>query len=289
MLVAISNNKISLPAWVAEREMSPFICPECRQKVVLHKGQVRVHHFKHKPPITCPYGSGETDEHFIAKKGIYDALAGHPNVTKTEIEYRGLTGVRPDVYFETQTPSCRVAVELQKSSQTIEDVERRTVSYTKLGVYVIWIFPSKEPKWVEGESDVCKIQSWHEYFHLMFFGRVYFWQNGTTVRAAHFGKFFRDTPQGNWVEDFEEKVGDDLSGTDWYQENYDYAYYGGGRRFVKSFKTVMWAGQSLDLLQDFRPTTRKRFPTKRYTVPDCQLWIDRLRSWWPKEEFKKSL
>ena len=287
MLVALSNNKVSLPAWVAEREMSPFTCPECEKEVVLHKGQVRVHHFKHKPPITCPYGSGETDEHYIAKKELYDALSGHENILKFGIEYRGLDGARPDVYFETKTPFCRVAIELQKSSQTVEDIARRTLAYTKLGVNVIWIFPFNEPSWVEGESGVCKIQSWHEYFHLMFFGRVYFWQRGRTVRAAHFGKFFRNNPEGNWVEDYEEKVVDDLSETDWYQENHDEAYYGGGRRLVKSYKTVTWAAQSLDLLQDFRPTIRKKFPTKRYTVPDCRLWIDSLRSWWPKEEYRK--
>ena len=288
MLVAFTNNKSSVPAWKAEREMLPFSCPECGKEVVLHKGQIRAHHFKHKPPITCTYGTGETDEHYIAKRGLYESLSVQANVSKCEIEYRGLNGPRPDVYFETKTPSARVAVELQKSSQTVEEVARRTTTYAQLGVSVIWVFPYSQPNWVEGETNVCKVQSWHEYFHLMYFGRVYFWQIGRIVRAAHFAKFYRDTPQGNWVEDFEEEVGEDLSGTHFYQDKHDEAYYGGGQRFVKSFKTVLWANEPLDLLQDFRSTTRLHFQTKRFTVPNCRIWIDRLNSWWPKEEFKRT-
>lgn len=289
MLVALANSKSSIPAWKAERDMSPFSCPECGEEVVLHKGQVRVHHYKHKPPITCPYGSGESDEHYTAKKELYESLSGHPNIAKFEIEYRGLAGTRPDVYFETKTPAYRVAIELQKSSQKVDDVERRTVTYNRLGVHVIWIFPQKEPSWVNGETSVCKVQSWHEYFHLMFFGRVYFWQSGRTVRAAHLGKFFRDIPSGNWVEDYENKIGEDLSGTHWYDDTHGDAYYGGGRRLVKSFKEVRWAERSLDLLEDFRASTRdKEFRTKRYVVPVCRIWMDRLRSWWPKEEFRQS-
>ena len=274
MLVASSATRLNVPAWIAERGMSPFSCPECRREVVLHKGLVRAHHFKHKPPINCPYGLGESDQHYKAKKGLYDALSGLPNLSKFEIEYR-LDGARPDVYFELKIPACRVAIELQKSSQTLEEVARRTSTYAKLGVSVIWIFPFNEPHWVEGEPGVCKAQSWERYFHSMFYGRVYFWQAGRMVRAAHFAKVFRDVPQGNWVEDIEEKIGDDLSGTRWYQEHHDDADYGGGTRFVKSHKTVLWAPQPLDLSQDFDSTARQQFRD----VPACRIWLDRLRSW----------
>ena len=264
------------PAWIAERGMSPFSCPECRREVVLHKGLVRAHHFRTQSRrSTALTAWAKADQHYKAKKGLYDALSGLPNLSKFEIEYR-LDGARPDVYFELKIPACRVAIELQKSSQTLEEVARRTSTYAKLGVSVIWIFPFNEPHWVEGAAwGLQGSVMGTGIFIRMFYGRVYFWQAGRMVRAAHFAKVFRDVPQGNWVEDIEEKIGDDLSGTRWYQEHHDDADYGGGTRFVKSHKTVLWAPQPLDLSQDFDSTARQQFRD----VPACRIWLDRLRSW----------
>lgn len=279
MLIASTKSSPRIIAWVANREMAPFYCPECDKEVILHKGQIRVPHFKHKPPITCPYGSGESEEHYLAKRSIYNALLLDRRTKNVDIEPR-LNGARPDVYFELN--SIRIAVELQKSSQSTDDIHHRTLKLNKLGIYVAWVIPSHGPRLVQGENLVCKVQSWHEYLQLMYFGRLYFWQEGKTIRAAHLGKYYRDVSRGNWVEDYEELVGDDLSGTDWYQENYDYAEYGGYPRYYKSMKTILWYPQELDIVDSFKYTLRQRFTTKRFDVPRCTLWMDRFNPWWPK-------
>jgi competence protein CoiA len=283
MLVASTKSTPRVMAWLANREMAPFYCPECKKEVVLHKGQLRDHHFKHKPPVTCSYGSGETSEHFLAKRSLYEELLADKRLKNVDIELI-IQFSRPDVYFEIG--STRVAIELQKSSQSIDDIRFRTLKLNQFGIYVVWIIPSHEPHWAKGEPKVCTVQSWHEYLHMMYFGRVYFWQYGKTIRAAHLSKFYRDIPEGNWVEDYEDNIGEDLSGTNWYQENIDSANYGGGRQYVKSFKNVIWSPQCIDLIADFQYTTRNPFITQRFDVPKCNLWIDKFKAWWPKDDYR---
>jgi len=266
--------------------MAPFTCPECAKEVILHKGLIRVHHFQHKPPVNCVYGIGETDVHYAAKLAIYDSIRAKGTASRVELEYRLIPGVRPDVYFEIR--GNKVAVEIQKTAQTIEEMQRRTVAYDILNVHVAWVLPAGAPTWINADDAVCRVQIWHEFLHASYFGRVYYWQHDRFVRAAHFGKCYREIPEGNWVEDYEEEIGEDLSGTYWYQEEHDGADYGGGRRPLKSQKTVTWYATELDLLSDFRPAKRTEFDCKRYIVPACRLWIDTRKHWWVKDEFAKT-
>jgi hypothetical protein len=224
------------------------------------------------------YGTGETDAHYLTKTAIYDSILASAQVSRVELEYR-LTGVRPDVYFERA--GAKVAIEIQKTAQTIEEMQRRTVAYDHLGVHVLWILPENAPAWINDQANSCRVQVWHQFLHTAYFGRLYFWQHGRFVRAAHLTPSFRDIPEGNWVEDYEEEIGEDLSGTNWYQETHDEADYGGGRRFLKSQKTVSWKPIDLDIVRDFRPTNRTKFDCKRYSVPACRLWMDTGKNWWP--------
>jgi len=270
----------------AQKEMAPFSCPDCSKEVILHKGLIKVHHFQHKPPVTCVYGLGETDVHYTTKLAIYDSIRARGTATCVEVEYQLLPGVRPDVYFEFR--NTKVAVEIQKTAQTVEEMQKRTKAYDALKVHVVWIIPDSAPNWIDADRQICRVQMWHEFLHATYFGRVYYWRHDRFVRAAHFGKCHRYIPEGNWVEDWEEEIGDDLSGTYWYDEHHDDAYYGGGSRLLKSQKTVAWYPTELDLLDDFRPTNRKEFDCKRYIVPPCRLWMDKRTPWWAKNKFQKT-
>lgn len=70
----------------SERTEAPFQCPTCQREVTLHKGQIKVHHFAHKPPVTCARGIGESEAHLQAKLAIFDALKREGNVADLEIE-----------------------------------------------------------------------------------------------------------------------------------------------------------------------------------------------------------
>src|SRR6266849_9905617 len=90
------SNGQSVTAYSESRRNAPFLCPECNEEVVLRTGSVRVNHFAHKSPKTCPYASGESDAHRRCKIEIYEALLREPGVTKAALE-RPLQTNRPDV------------------------------------------------------------------------------------------------------------------------------------------------------------------------------------------------
>ena len=66
-----------------------YLCPECRCEVTLKKGRKVVHHFAHKPPVTCYYAAGETVAHLKSKLDFHDhfKLSG----LEASVEYGGFT------------------------------------------------------------------------------------------------------------------------------------------------------------------------------------------------------
>ena len=63
---ALTENKKPVSPQTAEKGQR-FLCPECDTDVILRKGDVRVHHFAHKPDTRC---SGESVIHKTAKRMI---------------------------------------------------------------------------------------------------------------------------------------------------------------------------------------------------------------------------
>jgi competence protein CoiA len=165
MLVALNQSKIRCLAWETEKSESPFFCPECHGEVIIKKGYVKEHHYAHKPPSNCQYGSGESQLHYKTKKELYLNLKDHPRCTKCEIERR-LDGVRPDVsLFIDKYP---VAIEIQRSCVDISEIVKKAEKYTKLGIYLIYIFPEEGPRdiWHEGEARyTCRPNQWEKFLH----------------------------------------------------------------------------------------------------------------------------
>jgi competence protein CoiA len=107
----------------AQKSEAPFTCPKCLTEVVLHKGNIKVHHFQHKPPVYCSRGEGESEQHRVAKLAIYDALQKEPNVTDLELEKDFGTSVA-DVF--ACISNVRVALEIQRSNLSANEISRRT-------------------------------------------------------------------------------------------------------------------------------------------------------------------
>lgn len=282
MLVAFDKSEARRLAFQTDKSDGPFLCPCCKEEVILKKGKIKEHHFAHKPPVACQYGKGETELHYKAKREIYQALVEHPNCSKCELE-RPLKDVRPDIsLYIGNTP---VAVEIQNSNIPIEEITRRTIAYAGKGIYIVWIIPDKEPDYSldDDEKMITRIKEWHKFLQAMFFGRLYYWtHNGYYVTPMRLETYSQITKSGNWVEDYEDSIGEDLSGTDWYSENYDYADYGGNTIYYKSTKEIIKNPRGkLSLVDDFMATSKtKKFETKNWTVPACRLWMDNLKKWW---------
>ena len=71
------------------------------------------------------------------------------DIVFAEFEYKlnvidgGNFNLYPDVYVELKNGK-RIAVECQISSKTLEDFIRKTIRYSRLGVYTLWLFPHNE-------------------------------------------------------------------------------------------------------------------------------------------------
>lgn len=139
MLSALENNN-PINAIDANKSIS-YTCPCCNEKVILKKGNIKIHHFSHSKNSNCNYNiwcekENESDEHKKQKLDIYNALKleGMKNVI---LEY-WLGDCRPDIYYENLDGK-RCAIEIQKSEITEELLIQRTQKINNHDIAVLWI------------------------------------------------------------------------------------------------------------------------------------------------------
>lgn len=194
MLTAFTLDCVQIEAAHANGTDS-FICPECHAQVVLHRGPVRIAHFKHKVDKGCAFGKGETEEHRSAKLGIYNALKANPSVTKCAIEKRidiktSSGHVRPDVraIFHGQHKKIRVAIEIQRSNVPIGELARRTSAYHELGVAVAWLllWSAFEKKMQDRDDGRYRSSEMERWIHAAYYQRLYCWKEGALLQPVHF-------------------------------------------------------------------------------------------------------
>jgi competence protein CoiA len=260
MLTAIrtSDGATSI-AWEEQRENAPFACPECSASVVLKKGRVVAHHFAHKPPVICEYGSGESHAHHECKRAIFDALNKAPNVTKCAVE-RGLGSVRPDVSaFIGGIP---VAIEIQRSNISTRLLEKRMREYSKKGVHLVWVCLGLDRCDDDGEKIAPNL--WQKWLHAAYFGRVYYWDSsvgGACLWPVHYSEHLL------WVEPSE-----------WFA--------GGYHRTSKRFRTADF-GPPVDLSRNFVARKRDGWSGGQIAIPDSLLYIDDSPAWWERKEWNE--
>jgi len=236
-------------AWEVTKEQEPFFCPECEEQVVVKKGSYKVHHFAHKPSSVCTYGIGEGEEHRQAKYEIYEALRRHPDVTKLAVE-RPLGEVRPDISFCLRGRDY-VAIELQLSMISPDEIARRTCVYTSKKIAVLWTTPRRE-------NMSCLIPYrtllWERYLQALYFGNVYYWIGGELLYPIHF-------------EPHSSIVGLQVV----YDEDEDRQRIEGVRQFSSVVRNLD-PGEVVritDLKQVWRPARQMG----NFTLPEARLWM----------------
>lgn len=255
MLTALQDSlSIKVLAHAAEKADGPFSCPTCRKAVLLHKGRIRVHHFKHATSATCPRGAGESEAHYHCKTEIYRALATRPDVTHLELEKDFGMSIA-DVFAVIR--GIPVAIEVQKSTLSPQAISQRTANYAQLGIYVLWIGLGAGPL-----PTVYRPKAWELWAHAAYLGRVYYWFGGTSLHAVHFA------PHSTIVE----------SKTIFRPGGYEQSV-GGYERFHKAEKRPVY-GKLVDLAEHFRPVTQNAYDTKSLSVPSRKIYIDRNARWW---------
>jgi len=267
MLVAHRIDKSRCIAFETGKNEGPFHCPFCETEVILKKGNHREHHFAHKPPCDCQYGIGESQIHYKIKREIFITLRTHQNCKKCDLE-RNLNFVRPDVSL--YVGNVPVAIEIQKSKINIDYIIQRTIRYSNLGIYLLWILTDNNPVtfWHDGEGqNIYRIKKWEQFLHDMYYERLYYWQKDAFVMPYHLHPF------STWVESAEI-----------YDESGEFREVGGYYKETKTLKTpIAYPGTMLHLAEDFTIKLRKESRFKDYIMPRSKLWVDNNPRWWKYE------
>jgi competence protein CoiA len=274
MLVAYNSEKTKKAAFEAEKQEKPFFCPACSEEVILKKGKVREHHYAHFSDTKCAYGKGESQLHYKVKREIYLSLKDRANCSKCELE-RVLKGVRPDVSLVINNNY--VAIEVQNTSISIEEINRRFEKYSELGIHLIWVFPQEKPKCFshgEFEDEVCKVKIWEQHIHDIQQERVYYWTHGGYVVPYHYAPYFSYKEQSNW-----------------YNSNGDEQSAGGYWEEKKTIKTPLRCPSGeIHIADNFEPDITV-FSGKYKTCypPKSKVFICKNKYWWGKyyDDIKK--
>jgi len=119
---------------------------ECGKKLFIHIGSEKIPHFHHEVDSGCAMGSGESEEHYRLKCEIYDFLKNKQSfafLKAYNVEFEGRipeTGRRADVLLTHPTTGDRIALEIQHSNISREELDKRTQDYFSSNVEVFWFF-----------------------------------------------------------------------------------------------------------------------------------------------------
>ncbi|MDY0270585.1 competence protein CoiA [Trichloromonas sp.] len=237
------------------KEESPFVCPRCKNELVIRKGNIKIHHFAHKPPFNCSHGEGETEAHRRCKESIYNNLKSKTNVTHVDVE-ADLGSLVADIYAVIN--GAPVAIEVQKSNISVNEITRRTTEYHKAGISVLWLALFNDRLNNERYSP----GAWEKWCHAVYFGRVYYWLGESTVLPVHFSEYHLYVEESTWFESggYEQSAG---------------GYY----KTSKRYKTPV-PGNEVDIATHFSPSTKNEWQGGTVYIPSCRIYLDKQRAWW---------
>ena len=287
MLRAFGKDNNDCLSWLTEKTESPFTCPVCGKEVILKKGKIVRHHFAHKTRQDCPYGNNETEIHYEIKKSLYEYLQDKPNCKNCEIE-KNYNTVRPDVFVNINSNG--VAIEIQKSKIDVSLIMHRMYEYYKLGIAVLWVLPEKKPVTFIQETEIDKSFSkiygfdtrctfhrattWEAFIHILFEGKIYYWQGDNTLKAYHFKPYQNKNDRYLQYED--DKIID-------VNENI-LTKYGYRRYYSRYYRRVSTNGKKLYIEKDFSPLLRKETEYQNVKIPQCLIFVDKKKKWWIKDD-----
>lgn len=238
----------------SEKADAPFACPACQREVVLHKGLIRIHHFAHKTELACRLGAGETEDHLLTKLSLFDALCQAPNVREAALEKRLGSAVADVFALISDVP---MAIEVQRSALAVGEITQRTAEYHRLGIAVLWVgIPN-------GDLGLSRYSpaAWERWCHAAYFGRVYYWSGGQTLRPVHFAPHAIRVDETSW-------------------RRYGQVFSGGGYDRRSRRWRAPQAGRPVLVSDGFRKTWRPAWSGASVRVPECTLFIDKQPAWW---------
>ena len=126
-----------------EGDQGSLVMPCCGNRACLRTSSTGLQHFYHYRRGNCDVES-ESEEHLRLKREVLEACRKAGFSAATEVSGDGW---RADVFVEYPDSDWDVAFEIQLSSQTPEETEKRQKRLHKSNVRTCWLFNSEAPNW----------------------------------------------------------------------------------------------------------------------------------------------
>ncbi|HDR4560459.1 competence protein CoiA [Bacillus cereus] len=126
------------------RKMERFFCIACGKEVRMKLGTQKSWHFAHKKVDSClAFYEAESIYHMNGKELLYRWLKRQKFHVNIE-HYLPEIQQRPDIFIERA--GRKIAIEYQCANLSIEQLYKRTYSYWRVGIQVIWIIGGNQLK-----------------------------------------------------------------------------------------------------------------------------------------------
>ena len=137
------------------RKRESFFCTACGKEVLMRLGKQKKWHFAHKKMDAClAFYEAESIYHMHGKELLYRWLKRQNFHAEIE-HYLPEIQQRPDIFIERAER--KIAIEYQCANLSIEQLYKRTHSYWRAGIQVVWIIGGNQLKkhsayWMEFSS-----------------------------------------------------------------------------------------------------------------------------------------
>ena len=150
-----------------------YSCPNCQKELKIRNGKQGKKHFYHIPIDK----TNESKIHLSAKEGLLFWLKENvPNGNWGAERYIKKIKARPDISGRIKGKP--VIFEIQHSPLTANELNRRTLKYSELGIYTIWVIPEEEFK--------RNPKAYEKYLHALYKGNLFLWSKEEGLKVAHF-------------------------------------------------------------------------------------------------------
>lgn len=198
MLTAVNDKGQKVVGWEANKENS-YYCPSCEEKLIIRQGEIKIHHFAHVAETKCQYGTGETEEHLLMKKSLYQKFLKTNLYKEVQLEHR-LGEQVADIHL-LNGQNKKIVAECQVSDLDIAEFKKKTASYSYQGIYTLWIFSGNTEldkrliKLIHTNGSKLNYTSSEveRKCHRWYYGRIYYFYNDC-IYAIHFHPVERWVP-----------------------------------------------------------------------------------------------
>lgn len=153
------------------RQQQSFYCPQCKERLQLKVGSIKIPHFAHYQHSTCDgaFSEGETPTHILGKQQLYQLFSQLQLPVQLEKTILTLQQ-RPDLLIEL--PSVTYAIEYQYSAIDPLRFQERNAGYRSVHVQPIWIVHTPKTIATSGIQRL-NISYFHQLFQQRYKGRTY--------------------------------------------------------------------------------------------------------------------